>query len=995
MEPKFFQEKYNALNKMQKLAVDSIDGPVFVMAGPGTGKTQILTLRIANILKEAGAGIEPDNILALTFTNSAVFNMRERLRSFIGSSEAFRVNIFTFHSFAEHIIAQYPIFFPYLASARLIEDIQKFEILEKIVEEGDYKHFSIFKKSESFYFDISKAIDTIRGEGLSTKEFKKRIEEDYEVSLASDDIRYKKDAKYGKKGDIKKRDAFAIENKRAKNLELADIYQKYQDFVKENSFYDFSDLIFFFKKALKENQQLREILQETYQYILVDEHQDTNDAQNEILYSLISNPVNEGKPNLFVVGDDKQAIYRFAGASSKSFSFLNEVLKGPLIINLEDNYRSGQHILDSSASLISLSKDIKSPANLKAFSKISGDFQYRLFSDYKSEVIFIAKDIKNKIEKGENPDEIAVLVRYNKDLDDFKRAFESYGIAFKDFSKKNLLEDKDILKLFLLLNSVYNLQDNVSLAKVLYIDFLDFDLFAVSKILEKLKNNRKEERKSIISIINSKEILKSLEIATDEIKKFTNFADKIKKWQSDSRNEDLQDFFNIFVRESGFLEYMLSLENSASALSKLEKLFNEIKRLKETRKNFSFEDFYFYLQNLEKHNIKIEFKNTLSSGVSLMTLHSSKGLEFESVYIAKAVSSRGAFDKISLPLNTVKGNIEDERRLFYVGLTRAKKNLYLSSFTEDLEGREKSPVEFIDQIKNLEIVDTKEFTKENTLEFVKLFDRSSVNAKSILSDEYIKEKFLKNKLSVSALNNYLSSPLLYFFRSLIRLPEPKSHHLDFGSLVHKALEIFFIKCKEEGKILPQKDLEISLQEAISLKPHMEDYASKAKELLLNYYGYYKDSFSVPLEIEFNIHAIDFNIPKYNTSIILNGVMDKIVRNEDGEVVVWDYKTGKTYKEKTKEDREKIKNQAVFYKLLLQDYAGGKYDFQKATFDFLEPNKEGLYKRQDFIITDADVQELKDKINLLVEDIFEGKLLDKDFKPDRNNKDYLRFLSILK
>lgn len=980
---------------MQKLAVDTIDGPVFVMAGPGTGKTQILTLRIANILKNAPAGIEPENILALTFTNSASFNMKERLKSFVGSSEAFRVDIFTFHSFAEHIVSKYPQFFPYLAGAKLIEDTQKLEILEQIIEEGGYKYFSIFKRFDGFYFDIDKALNALKEEGLSVEDFKKLVEDNYIESLASDEIRYKRDSKFGKKGDIKESESIKIEDRRAKNLELADIYDKYQKYVKEKSFYDFSDLIFFFKEALKENSDLLAILQETYQYILVDEHQDTNDAQNEILYSLINNTVNEGKPNLFVVGDDKQAIYRFAGASSKSFNFLNELLKDPLIINLEDNYRSSQHILDSSASLIKQSKNLISDTNLKAFNKISGDFQYRLFDDYKSEVIFITKDIKSKIEGGVDLDEIAVLVRNNGMLDDFKRAFESYGIHFKDFSKKNLLEDKDILKLFLLLNCVYNLQDDLSLSKALYIDFLDFDLFAVSKILEKLKNNRKEERKNIFSIISSDKVLKSLDIDTKEVKKFIAFSENLKGWQKESNNLNLVDFFSLFVKESGFLEYLLSLENSAFALKKLEKIYDEIKRLQNTRKNFSFEDFVLYLHSLDKHNIKIEVKNTATRGVSLMTLHSSKGLEFESVYLAKAISKRGVPDKISLPIDTFKGEVDDERRLFYVGLTRAKKNLYISSFTKDIDGKDKNPSEFIDQIDSLERVDTSDFERENALEFAKFFDRSSVNVKSILSDDYIKEKFLKNKLSVSALNNYISSPLLYFFRNLVRLPEPQSPHLEFGNLAHKSLEIFFSECQKENKILGQKDLEKALQEAIKFKPAYQQYESKAKELLINYYGYYKDSLEIPLENEFPVWGIDLTLSKYDSNIVLTGVMDKITRDSEGKIIVWDYKTGKTYNEMDKERKDKIKNQAVFYKILLQDYAGGKYDFHKAVFDFVEPNKKGEFDRKEFEITEEDIKELKDKINLLAEDIFEGKLLDKDFKPDKNNKDYLRFLSILK
>jgi len=348
---KKFDELYSRLNPPQKQAVDTVDGPVFVMAGPGTGKTQILTLRIANILLQTD--IEPENILALTFTNAAAYNMRERLADVVGPEAAHRVYISTFHSFAEDMMKQYSDIFKNVYGTRLISPIEQIELLEKIVDTQKTEYFSIFRRRDSTIRSIAFSLGKIKGEGMTAVEFRKHAIAQFDIDSESDDIRYKRKFKEFNAGDIKPAEFRKLQQRRDKNLELADIYEVYESELKNLGVYDFSDVIVRMIHELHTEDSLFKIeLQEQFQYLLVDEHQDTNDAQNTIVHALIDNPVSEGKPNIFVVGDSKQAIFRFAGASEESYTRLLGSLTEPVVINLEQNYRSHQRVLDSSYSLI-------------------------------------------------------------------------------------------------------------------------------------------------------------------------------------------------------------------------------------------------------------------------------------------------------------------------------------------------------------------------------------------------------------------------------------------------------------------------------------------------------------------------------------------------------------------------------------------------------------------------------------------------------------------
>ncbi|MCH5599565.1 UvrD-helicase domain-containing protein [Niabella ginsengisoli] len=305
-----FSEVYKTLNTEQQIAVDTLDGPVMVIAGPGTGKTQILAARIGKILLDTDA--LPENILCLTYTDAGVVAMRKRLQQFIGA-DAYKVNIYTFHAFCNDVIQDNLSFFE-KTSLDPISDLEKVEYFKELIDNFSKEHPLKRYRGDVYYEadPLGHLFSTMKREGWSPEYIHDRIN-DYVKQLADDESYIYKNTRAGKwqKGDRKP--AYDEELKRMEKLRAAvNEFQNYQEIMRVNKRYDFDDMINWVIKAFEENQNLLADYQERFQYILVDEFQDTSGTQNRIVQLLISY---WERPNVFVVGDDDQSIYRFQGAN--------------------------------------------------------------------------------------------------------------------------------------------------------------------------------------------------------------------------------------------------------------------------------------------------------------------------------------------------------------------------------------------------------------------------------------------------------------------------------------------------------------------------------------------------------------------------------------------------------------------------------------------------------------------------------------------------------
>lgn len=950
-----FQKAYKSLNKEQKQAVDAVEGPVMVVAGPGTGKTQILTLRIANILLKTQ--INPENILALTFSESAAFEMRERLASIIGTA-AFRAEISTFHSFANSIIKSYPDEFPFLLSSESITEVEQLELIEKLLNSLNFKLLKPFGDPLYYLKDILGVINDLKKEGVSEEKLEEVTKKEQNDFGARDDLYHEK-GKY--KGEMKGKYQEAKKNIE-KTKEFLIIFKAYQKSLREEKKYDFNDMLLEVIKAFELNKSLLLRVQEKYQYILVDEHQDTNAAQNKLIELIASF---YEIPNLFVVGDEKQAIYRFQGATLENFLYFKKIYPQAKLINLATNYRSHKTILDASQSLIekNISANILPQKYLLAETKIKKEkIKIAAFSDYHLEYEYLVCDIAKKIKMGLDPSKIAVLARRNADLLPLAQSLERIGIRFIIQADLNILSDLQIQKLLFIFESINNPFDEVYLAKAVHIDFLNIDPFDSYKFFNKAKNKKIKPPKSI-----------------------KDFYSKYKGWVKLNNNISFDDFFVKVVNESGFREYLLKLTNRYQVLNKLTGLFDEIKLQQNKNPKFNLEDFLHLLQTVERHKLSLKAKqeHSLEAGVRLLTVHKSKGLEFDCVYIINCFdgrwgNSRKRGTKIKIPWEYFGQNIkadlsfdsiEDERRLFYVGMTRAKKSVVLTYSKSGIDGKDQLPSQFLQEIEEefLQEIDTAEF--EKTFDHAVLLDspeKTNINPKD---KKYLQDLFSEKGLSVTGLENFLECPWKYFFRNLVALPDVKNKHLIFGTAVHFALDEF-IKSRHTKKIglsfLLDKFHEVLEKEGMS-ENDMNEISEKGKRALNLFYDNVMLLWPKNIQSELSVRGV-----RFADNVILNGRIDMIeLLSSENFVRVHDFKTGKI----KSRSYPNYFRQLTFYKILLDKYKEGLFKMKEGVVDFVEPDEKGRFKSEVFTISDKDVKEVEELIKTVADQIINLKFWD--------------------
>ncbi|MBM2817759.1 MAG: UvrD/REP helicase, helicase / ATP-dependent helicase PcrA [Parcubacteria group bacterium] len=986
MKTSKFEELYKKLNPRQKEAVDAIEGPVMVIAGPGTGKTSILTLRIANIL--AKTDTTPDSILALTFTESGVHSMRQKLADIIGSA-AYKVSINTFHGFANEMIKNYPEEFPRIIGSNNATDIDQIKILEEIISSAKLQKLKPY--GDTFYHirPIISEIRNLKRENVGPENLAEIIKEQ-EKNFSNIEDLYHKSGKYSGEMKGKYKD---IEKSIEKNKELLIIYKKYEKSLMEKRLYDYEDMILEAIKSLTRDKGILLELQEKYQYILADEHQDANSAQNKML-ELISGF--HENPNLFVVGDEKQAIFRFQGASLDNFLYFKNIYPEALIVRLDDNYRSTQTILDASHSLIGKNflKDESLRVKLKAN---AGHKNIALslypFSKFRYEMDFLADDIQKKIQDGVNPNEIAVLHRENKDASNISRPLAKAGIPFAIESDENLFSDEEILKLLIIARSLNDLNNDEFLARVLCFDFLNIDYLDVLKILR--YNASKKSR--LIDVLRSAAKLK--EAGAEQSEKIILIFNNLLKWSRLSQNKNILDFFETVIRDSGFLNHLLSLRNSAEKLARLDTLFEEIKKLAQNHKDYRLSDFVNYLDILDNHGISIKShsKKAGNKGVRIMTAHKSKGLEYEYVYIVGATDghwgNKREIRNFKIPMSgesvPAGAHIDDERRLFYVAMTRAKKEAAITYSLEGENGEKLLPSQFIGEIDGsyLNVADTKDMEEKYSRQKESAFSEAKSAGADIKDKEYLKKIFFEQGLSVTAINNYIDCPWNYFFNNLIRLPKSQSKHQMYGTAVHAALRHFFDKYKNEED-MSRKEFLILFKNYLMKQPlsdiDFEESLEKGEKSLGGYYDFYKGKWKRSIINEFNIGGVFLPINKLEDgedSILLKGKLDKLEIDEDGNVNVVDYKTSKPKSRneiegKTKNSKGDYKRQLVFYKLLLDNYEKGKYKMTTGEIDFTEPDDAGKYHKEKINISDEDTQTLAEDIKKIVKEIATFSFWDK-------------------
>jgi len=960
-----FQGHYNKLNSAQKTAVDTLEGPVMVIAGPGTGKTKTLTLRIANIVRQTDT--EPENILALTFTETGVMSMRKSLAEVMGS-DAYAVQINTFHGFSNGVIKNYPEHFPRIIGSEMITDSDRLKIFEEIIESLNLRRLR--PSGDKFYYinDISRAISDLKREGVDTEDYKLIVTEWRQRFESITDLYYEAGRYKGKM-----RGKYIDEEKNiVKNDDLALIYFAYEQKLSAGRFYDYEDMIMETLKALRGDESLLLSLQEKHQYILADEHQDSNNAQNKILELLAGFHEN---PNIFIVGDSKQAIFRFQGASLDNFYYFKNLYPSAKLITLEENYRSTEEILSGAYSLIP--EDEKLKTNIDSGGKIKVcEFTSELAEEY-----FLADEIKNRINNGEKPREIAVLFRENKDGVHIATAFEKYGVPFAIESDNSLLSDKDVSRLIKIMKAVASSDNEFALAEAMHMSFFEIDVFEIYKTL----NEARKTRAHIMEIVKK-----------NPDAKIKAFGEKIATWQCIVKNEGLMDAVVAIITDSGIVREVMKRPDALTRIERISDFYSHVRDFAERKKDATFDDFMSHLALMESHNITVAGKKPFATEekVRLMTAHRSKGQEFNSVYIIRAIdshwSNKRRAEKLRLPykIYSLSGReieesekINDERKLFYVAITRARRNLTITYSIEGKEGKEQLPVAFIGEIRQdmIENYDTKKWNKEVTSHIDTLFSPAPIVEPAEEIKSMVRASLQEKGLSATDVNNYLECPWKYFYTGLFRIPEPPARHLSYGTAIHAALKDFFDSIKEHG---PRKEYLL-----LRFKHHLsreslketdyEEFLKKGERALAVYFETRKDDWEKDFLTEFYITGVDVA-----PGIMIKGRIDRMEHvGFSNNVIVTDFKTGKAKSEKeiageVKHSSGNIKRQLVFYKLLLDGYKSGKYKMISAQIDFVEPDEKGVCKRQSFAVTTEEAEQLKQEVIRIAGEIYSLAFWDK-------------------
>jgi len=990
-----FNAAYASLNTEQKKAVDTIDGPVMVVAGPGTGKTQILTLRIANILIETDTS--PESILALTFTESGAKAMRERLRRYIGAT-AYQVPIYTFHGFAEQLISRYPDAYHRVIGGRPANDLEKITLLEQILNNPEIQLLRPMGNPQYYVPHILRIIGQLKQEYVTPDAFSQIISQQ-EVELQGIEQIHEKGAHTGKvRGEYAKK-----EKSIAKNRELLLVYRQYEALLSEQNLYDFDDMIVETVKALTADTDMLRDLQEQYQYILADEHQDVNGSQNKILELLAAF---HDSPNIFAVGDEKQAIYRFQGASLENFLYFTEQFPGTTVISLTNNYRSGQPILDAAHDLVAVEddgplKDLRVPLEAKAVT--DAQITKRSFVHQAVEDTWLIKEIQTQLDAGVEQKEIAVIVRTNKEVETVSAFLRKAGFAVTASADGDILQHPITQAVQGLISAVITENNEQALFAVLHGAYWGISVSDLVKVL-----SARSYDVSLWSILSDEALLASLQV--ENISAMQKVVAVIQSAREKEVHEAPHRVLEYVLQQSGFLTHLMK-HDPFEGTRVLRRLYDEIEELvirdgvgtlREVSQTFA---------TLQAYRLKLNapFIETNDQAIQVMTAHKSKGLEFSVVFVLhvtdNAWSGAGKKTYFDIPLQThtdveKSAFIEDERRLLYVAMTRAKHALFLSFSQTNADGKELLEARLLGDIAEQLIATAS--TEQESADFDPLATLRT-ESKAISVDTGLLTHLLAERgFSATSLNNYLRSPWDYFYRNVLRIPETQAVHMQFGTAVHNTLE-YTTAFHTTHKAFPttaaiKQKFE---QELRRLPIGVEEYTrlhEKGFSALLLYVDHLQNELpeETKEELKLRVH-LPTGIPEL-PEVILTGKLDRIDIRSGQAFRVVDYKTGKPKSRNVIEGNTKssdggYKRQLVFYALLLSLHDDDRYQCRTGVLSFVESDAKGVIKEESFTITDEEIENLKQDIIASAQSIIHGDFLAQTC--DDATSEYCHFVQQLK
>jgi DNA helicase II / ATP-dependent DNA helicase PcrA len=958
-----FTKAYDQLNQQQKEAVDEIYGPVMVIAGPGTGKTQLLAVRVCNILDKVDA--DASNILCLTYTDAGVTAMRERLTRFMGS-DAYKVGVYTYHSFCNQIIRENPEYFTDYRDLSNADDLEITEILVELMDNLPKNHPNK-RLSGEMYFDKNKwqsLFDTMKKEGWSPEMILQKIEEYKEISR--EELIYKINTKNGKKGELN----VAEYDKRIEKLTFVthgvEYLKVYNQSLKKRDRIDYNDSIIFVLNALKAQENLKLRYQEKFQFVLADEYQDTNGTQNDLLFTLVQSEFDD-QPNIFVVGDDDQSIFRFQGAN------LNNIIEfkdrfNPKIVVLKNNYRSYQGILDSAKLLVDhnqqrLTNLIKGLDKTLIESR-KDDYgkgnqpQLLAFANPTNHDFGVVDLIKRIHDNGVPYNEIAVIYQKHKEAEDIIKflSYENIPVSIK--RRVNILPLKEITRIVTLLKYLvkemsFPLSMDKALFEILHYDFWKNSSLDLSKLAFFIGKMPREEREQTFwrEIIANESFLNKVGIKN--AKSILKTSETLEELFIDYNNHTLQTFFEIVLHKTGLYNDILLDANKGWRLSVINTFFDFIKTETSNRPDTTLEEILGKLDKMISFNIPLQTNNIIykNNGINFMTAHGSKGLEFEEVILLNTSSNswkvnQNNSQKVIFPTNILHEDRddtqEDYRRLFYVALTRAKNNVYMMYSRTDEKQKEVPLHLFVTELGfKADKIPIQTLDEEAVLHYTATILRYEKGEITLIDHDLIDQVTENLVLNVTGVTKYLRCPFEYYFENILRVPQARQATTGFGNAIHNALEKYILLLNKDPELKPPslvKLTELFEEYMMRYRSHFtqieyENHLEAGLNVCKYFYATYVPNFGIvkAFKTELELKGMVGEVP-------ISGLIDRL-DIYDQHIDVIDYKTGALKSDdfsspKDEKGMGKSRRQGIFYQILLEQDSIYKNYPVKSIFQFL-------------------------------------------------------------
>ncbi|OGK22041.1 hypothetical protein A3C23_03075 [Candidatus Roizmanbacteria bacterium RIFCSPHIGHO2_02_FULL_37_13b] len=925
------------LTPSQKKAVAYNKGPLLIIAGAGTGKTTVLVEKIKYILKKKLA--KPEEILALTFTEKAATQMEERVDKALPYGY-FQMNISTFHSFCDKILRSDSIHIGLSSGYKLYSQAESIIFLKQNLFHFNLDYFRPLSNPNKFLEGILQHFSRLKDENVAPYQYI-----DWAKSICQNSKVQNRETK--------------IECK--KYLELANAYKQYQNLKVKKGIFDFSDLIFFTIKLFTDRPNILKKYQQQFKYILIDEFQDTNIAQYELIKLLA--PI-KNKPNLTVIGDDNQSIYKFRGASiSNILQFMDDYTTSKSII-LTESFRSNQQILDTAYRLIkhndpdTLEAKLKIPKELKSRTGRGSEksVRFHLSDRVEEEAEYITTQIQ-KLKDNYNFNDVAILVRANNHADPFVRALSRKGIPYQFLGPGMLFKQPEVKDLMAFFNVLVDINDSTAFYRVLTMDVFDLDNRDIASLISFCRNTGR-------SLFETMEIYLSFFFTDLKNDEFLPYKENLFLTKKESqqilykiyqvinralsllKKETAGQILYFFLEESGYLQKLMNhtSEKDERIALNISKFFDRLKTFEiehEDASVFTTTDYLTMCMELGDSPTSQQVDMTEYDGVNILTVHAGKGLEFPIVFLVNLTQERfptrqrkeqvpipDALIKEILPLGDY--HMEEERRLFYVGLTRAKDYCFMTSSNFYGEGkRERKISPFIFESIGKDNVQKIVGKVDNMKKQLSFFDFKKIEEK-----EPKKIIIQSDTFSYSQLETYKICPLRYKYQYIIKIPIPPNPAGSFGETVHITLQKFY-ELYSSGKHIDFNKMmtiyhDAWIPQGFTSRRYEEKMKLQGEKMLKIFYKEHhnKEIKIMDLERRFKI--------KLEQKIYLVGKIDRVDKKNRQYLEIIDYKTGKVPTEpKLKKDL-----QMGIYALAAKN--PGLYD-KKLTeitlsFYFLQENK---------------------------------------------------------